>query len=935
MKGIILLSACFAITFTITYVNDSYAQCLPSPQAWLDEIMSIESSEVTNTVKISGLHSLKSQYQKCGGQHDSVYAVLVHRLGSFYMRQNAYEEAIEYTKEAASINNSSTPVAQRSFLAHSYFNLALIYTEINLRANSRKYFDSCIQVASHYPEKSFIAFIAFQHQAFSFFQSGDFQKSIDVADKGILMAVREKAVLPEAFLLLQKAQAQVGLNDIASADQNLQRSINLFEYVDGGSDHLPSAYSVYGILLTKKGRPADALCYYKKAAAGNRENGQWEQYARDLQDIGLFYDKVLKDPRSAIACYREAIELVKSQRNLDQLAALYNNMGSVYWGQKEYRPALAYFQKGLAEMTNRRADTAFTAATPLQALQSTTNDNFVSTLLANKGESLLALYQEERDPSLLELALKTFRLTDKMVDQLRWKQVDETSKLYWRDHTRKWYENAIETCYQLKDAKNALYFFEKSRSVLLSDKLNELGAKRGLSSTDLEQDQQLRVSKFSLEKQLVDLDEQDSAYAEAKQKYFASKEKLEHFILSLENKYPSYYHYKYDTASPSLDAFRRDVLHADVSLVSYFTTPSLLYVLAVTPDGMQFEKIAYDDYHKDAVRFLAFCADKEALNTDHGSYILLANKLYQKLLDPLRITTPRLIVSQDDHFIPFEALIPDPTAPSDYLLKQYAITYTYSVGYLMQNRNKIGGKDSWLGVTPLKFSSSLNVPSLLGADESLRNISANFSSANFLLEQKATKQEFLRELPSYSIVHLYSHARADSTGSEPALYFYDSLLTLSELQTLDKLQARLIVLTACETGAGRQMKGEGVFSLARGFAAAGIPSTVTTLWEIDEIATYQLTELFYKYLQEGNPGDVAIQKAKLEFIASNDVQYALPYYWAPTILIGQTGVLQKGPNMIMMMAYSFVGIALIVVIGILIRKRYLARLKRLFVRDPR
>ncbi len=223
---------------------------------------------------------------------------------------------------------------------------------------------------------------------------------------------------------------------------------------------------------------------------------QWEQYARDLQDLGLLYDKDLGDPVNAISCYREAIELAKQLRAVDQLAALYNNMGALNWRQKKYRTALAYYQKGLAEMTNRPADTAFTAVIPLPALQMTTNDHFVSTLLANKGESLLALYQDERDPSLLQLALKTFRLTDKMVDQLRWKQVDERSKLYWRDHTRKWYENAIETCYQLKDAESGFYFFEKSRSVLLSDKLNELGAQRGLSSADLEQDQQLRVSQI-------------------------------------------------------------------------------------------------------------------------------------------------------------------------------------------------------------------------------------------------------------------------------------------------------------------------------------------------------------------------------------------------------------------------------------------------------
>ena len=91
------------------------------------------------------------------------------------------------------------------------------------------------------------------------------------------------------------------------------------------------------------------------------------------------------------------------------------------------------------------------------------------------------------------------------------------------------------------------------------------------------------------------------------------------------------------------------------------------------------------------------CANKEALNADYDSYVRLSNQIYKKLFDPLKIKTARLIISQDDHFIPFEALIPDPAAPSDYLLKQYAITYTYSVGYLMQNRDKMTGRDSWLG----------------------------------------------------------------------------------------------------------------------------------------------------------------------------------------------------------------------------------------------
>ena len=126
-KGIILSIVCLVNTSLFSSRIATYAQCLTSPQAWLDKIKSIEKSESENAEKISSLLSLKLHYKKCGGQHDSVYAVLIHRLGNFYMRQNAFEQAIQYTKEAVSINNSHTSVAQRnisrSFLFQSWIDL--------------------------------------------------------------------------------------------------------------------------------------------------------------------------------------------------------------------------------------------------------------------------------------------------------------------------------------------------------------------------------------------------------------------------------------------------------------------------------------------------------------------------------------------------------------------------------------------------------------------------------------------------------------------------------------------------------------------------------------------------------------------------------------------------------------------------------------------
>ena len=306
------------------------------------------------------------------------------------MLQNAFEEAIQYTREAVSINNNHTALAQRSFLAHSYFNLALIYDRINLQVDSQSTMTAVSRWRVSLPRrKRSSPFPPLRTRHFLFFQSGDYQKCIDNADKGILMAVSEKDVVSEAMLLLQKGQAQLALNDLVSAEQNVGRMIGLLEQGEGVSEYLASAYPVYAKLLIKKGKQANAEAYYKKAATASRKTEHWEQYARDLQDLAFFTTN-LGDPVKAISCYREAIELAKQLRAVDRLAALYNNMGALNWRQKNYRTALAYYQKGLAEMTNRPTDTTFTALIPLPVLQMTTNDNFITTLLANKGESFSA-----------------------------------------------------------------------------------------------------------------------------------------------------------------------------------------------------------------------------------------------------------------------------------------------------------------------------------------------------------------------------------------------------------------------------------------------------------------------------------------------------------------------------------------------------------------
>jgi CHAT domain-containing protein len=153
---------------------------------------------------------------------------------------------------------------------------------------------------------------------------------------------------------------------------------------------------------------------------------------------------------------------------------------------------------------------------------------------------------------------------------------------------------------------------------------------------------------------------------------------------------------------------------------------------------------------------------------------------------------------------------------------------------------------------------------------------------------QVTPKKFMDEFYLYQVVHLYTHAADSSKFNEPVIYFGDSVLQLSDLVYEERPLTRLMVLSACETGSGKFYRGEGVFSFSRGFAALGIPSSISNLWSVENESTYRLTELFYKYLAEGLPLDISLQKAKLEFMRTAGREKQLPYFWAAQVLSGRT-----------------------------------------------
>jgi CHAT domain-containing protein len=150
------------------------------------------------------------------------------------------------------------------------------------------------------------------------------------------------------------------------------------------------------------------------------------------------------------------------------------------------------------------------------------------------------------------------------------------------------------------------------------------------------------------------------------------------------------------------------------------------------------------------------------------------------------------------------------------------------------------------------------------------------------------------DIAQFRFLHFATHGLLDSVHPElSGLVFStvdergrprDGLVRLHEIFGLS-LQADLVVLSACQTALGRDIKGEGLVGLTRGFMYAGAPRVIATLWDVDDRATAELMRRFYQHLLKERPtAAVSLRAAQLSLM--QDPQWSSPYYWAGFILLG-------------------------------------------------
>jgi hypothetical protein len=248
--------------------------------------------------------------------------------------------------------------------------------------------------------------------------------------------------------------------------------------------------------------------------------------------------------------------------------------------------------------------------------------------------------------------------------------------------------------------------------------------------------------------------------------------------------------------------------------------------------------------------------------------------------------------------LPVEALVISPTyTPSveswPFMLGTAEISYAYSMQTL---KEQLLPTNTGKGFTGFFIEQGLRPQADLQAVAAeQQGIAQTITGGSWRLNDRATAAAFREALAHSAVVHISAHAFAknDSTDA-PHIQLYDEPFYLFELKNRQQHPA-MVVLSACQTGNGRLVSGDGVQSMARAFIANGTNAVVAAWWNVDDAAAAQIMQQYYASLAGGITAAGALREAKLNWIENKQVlyQHKLPYYWAALNYYGHPAPLRN------------------------------------------
>jgi len=358
-----------------------------------------------------------------------------------------------------------------------------------------------------------------------------------------------------------------------------------------------------------------------------------------------------------------------------------------------------------------------------------------------------------------------------------------------------------------------------------------------------------------------------------------------------------------------------------------------VYQFVISEEKVIFTKLtktkeAYGNLRESIRDYNRFFESPSTINNDITAFTKASHQLFELLNIP---NTKRLIIIPDGilSFVPFQTLLKETTESQQYsqmpfLIFHSSISYRLSLKDYLKNEDSFQKNQSVLGVFPVFKDTPQELSySVLEADA----IKKLFTS-KMLMHAEANSETFSSEIDNYSILHISTHALGGTFNEEASILFFDRALNVEELYGLHFF-AELVVLSACDTGIGKVIKGEGALSLARAFQYAGAGNVLFSLWQVNDKTTAELMTYYYENLKKTQSRDFALHSASLDYLQNKNIDNSRksPYYWGAFVYYGTTDLPQESGYLIWYLIGGGILVILILFFLFKIRRRRFSKNK--------
>ncbi len=827
----------------------------------------------------------------------------LHNLGLHHVGRNEMQQALEALEEALPLRLAAGDLGGEAWTRQLLGLLSLVHLGDTKAALA--HLVPALQLSKAAgnlkAEATVLSTLATVHR-----QRGELQDALRL---GAEAAERLESI--SHFITLANVLEELGglyleLGDDARAAEQYERVLAIYRD-QGRRDFESRVLSSIGLTYFRRGRLDEALAAYDQALAASRDTGNRaaEITALHRRGVALHARGELQQARADL----EASLAMQETGSKWERASTLLDIGSLLVDLDDPLGAEARFGQAL-ELARRTENLAVQSIALLRWAE----------LARNRGDLETARGKLEEALTLVESARRGVLRQDLQGSYLATR--------------RSYYDALIDVLMRMEEAhpgngfsREAFAVSERARARGLSELLAEgrIDVRRGIAEEFREREigVGVRISRLQsslIEERLRQPNDEDKLEALEVQLERALEERR-NLEAEIRSRHPRYAEVRYPDP-PSVAELQR-TLDPDTAFLEYAIGREASFLFVVTDrDFRAFRLPAAVEIESAVERFCRTLAIQQRRLL--GQLQQTGHALYLSLVGPaaeLLRSKPKWIVSPDGavHLLPFEAL--PVTAPTgglaagypSYLIERHAILYAPSAEVLRGLRAAGAGVPDAAADYPsfVAFADPLeatavegdaarervthpDLPRLRATRHEVEAVADLYrpGKAVLYLGPEATEENVKSgALAAARRVQFAVHGHLDEVRPElSGLHLArggttteDGILQAYEIFNLD-LSADLVVLSACETGLGRRLAGEGLVGLSRAFFYAGAQSLVVSLWKVADSSTADIMIEFHRRLIQGEDKASALRGAKLEAIRSSARSH--PFHWAPFILTG-------------------------------------------------